>query len=546
MRLFRLSLAAGVALLAAPGMARAQGVSFSKEIVPIFKENCIKCHNSRQPQGGLALSSFTTLEKGGKGGKVLAPKAADSRLVKYLEGTLMPKMPIGGTLSKAQIDKIKTWINAGAKPDVDPNLVVIPDSSIPAVKIPVVPLKVPALPEAAALAWSKDGKVLAIGTYKVVRLVNPADGKTLFELKGHADVIHDLQFSRDGKLLAASGGDPAQQGEIKIWDVATGNLVKTITGHNDFIYSCSWGEGDKTIASASYDKLVKIWDVATGAEVKTLKDHADAVYAVAFNPAGNLLASGSADRSVKVWDVATGKRIYTLAGHTDIVLSLAWNAAGNQITSVGADKTIRTWNVNPQAGQAARNVTGHDKTINEVVYSADGTLMATVSDDKSAKIWNAGNGGQMQTIKDLPDSVLSAAFSPDNKLVAIGGYDGSVKIYNVADAKPVSTIIELPKAPEKAGAATDPKGAAGKTDPKAPAAATDSKAAPAKTDPKAPATATDPKAVPAKADPKAPAGGSDPKAAPAKAAPAKPGVKPAPAKAAPAKPAPKAPEAPKK
>jgi WD40 repeat protein len=460
MRLERFTLLIGLALLASPGAARAQAVSFSKDIVPIFKESCIKCHTARQPQGGLALSSFALLEKGGKGGKVLAPKAEDSRLVKYIEGTLQPKMPIGGSLKKEEIAKIKAWVNQGAKADVDPNLVVIPDTAVPTVKVPTIPLKAPILPQAAALAWSKDNKILAIGTYKVVRLVDPSNGQTIRELKGHADVIHDLEFNKEGNLLAAAGGPPAQQGEIKIWDVATGNEVKTISGHADFIYSCSWSPDSKTIASASYDKLVKIWDVGTGGEVKTLKDHADAVYAVAYNPAGNLLASGSADRSVKVWDVATGKRLYTLAGHGDIVLSLAWNAAGSQISSVGADRTLRTWNVNPQSGQQARNTTAHDRSVNEVVYSQDGSIMVTVSDDKSAKVWNAGNGSTMQTIKDQPDALLSAAVSPDNKQVAIGGFDGTVKIFNVADGKVVSTVIDLPKAPE-------PKPAPAKPDPKA-------------------------------------------------------------------------------
>src|SRR5437868_4206735 len=149
----------GLALLLAPGISRAQAVSYSKDIVPVFRENCAKCHNARQPQGGLALSSYVLLEKGGKGGKVIVPgKAADSRLVKFVEGALQPKMPIGGSLSKEQIAKIKAWIDQGAKADVDPNLVVIPDTAIPVVKVPVVPLKVPTLPQAAALAWSKDGK----------------------------------------------------------------------------------------------------------------------------------------------------------------------------------------------------------------------------------------------------------------------------------------------------------------------------------------------------------------------------------------------------
>jgi WD40 repeat protein len=452
---------AGVALFA-PGVAQAQGIVFSKDVVPILRDGCAKCHNSKQAAGGFSVSSFAELEKGGKSGKVLAPKAVDARLIKLIDGP-KPAMPPGSPLPKAQIDKLKAWVDQGAKIDVAPTQIVIGETAIPVIKVPKIAVKVPTLPQAAALAWSKDGKVLAIGTYQMVKLVDPATGAVLRELKGHTDVVHSVQFSPDQKLLAAAGGPPAQQGEVKIWDVASGNLVRTITGHSDYIYSAAWSPDGKKLATASYDKLIKLWDTENGNELKTLKDHADAVYAVAFNPAGTLLASGSADRSIKVWDVNTGRRIYTLTGHNDVVYSLGFNAAGNQITSCGADRTVRTWNINAQNGNQARNTTAHEKSVNEVVYSADGTVMASVSDDRTAKVFNAANGGVMQHVKDQSDALLSAAISPDNKLVALGGYDGTVRVYNIADGKLVATLIDLPKPPE-------PKPAPPKADPKAPAA----------------------------------------------------------------------------
>ena len=187
---------AGLALgvLAWPGAARAEAPVFSKDIAPILRDNCSKCHNARQTTGGFSVTTFAGLEKGGKSGKLLAPKAADSRLIKLLEGTAQPKMPPGNPLPKAQIDKIKAWIDAGGKSDVEANTVIIPDSAIPAVKVPVIPLKVPMLPQVGSLAWSTDGKILAVGTYKMVKLFNPDTGQVIRELPGEADVVHDLRF----------------------------------------------------------------------------------------------------------------------------------------------------------------------------------------------------------------------------------------------------------------------------------------------------------------------------------------------------------------
>src|SRR5687768_2108266 len=120
------------ALLGSPGAAHAQAVSFSKDIVPLLREHCVKCHGAKAPQGGFAVISFAAIEKGGRGGKVLAPRAADSRLIKYLEGTLKPQMPIGAPLKKEQIARFKAWVDQGSKPDVAPETVVINETTIPA------------------------------------------------------------------------------------------------------------------------------------------------------------------------------------------------------------------------------------------------------------------------------------------------------------------------------------------------------------------------------------------------------------------------------
>lgn len=433
-----------------PSPAAAQGVSFSKEIMPIFKEQCAKCHGIRKPQGGFSVASFELIAKGGKNGKALAATAAQSSLYKYLTGELKPQMPIGGSLSKEELAKVKSWIDQGARPDVPPGKIMISESGIPTVDVPKIAVKVPVLPQVGALAWSADGKVLAAGVYKKVQLYDPATGQLIRELEGHADMVQDVEFSRSGKLLAAAGGPPAQLGEIKIWEVATGKLVRTINGHDDYIYSVSWGAEDKTLASASYDKLIKIWNAETGAEEKTLKDHADAVYGLTYNPPGNLLASASADRSVKVWDVASGKRIYTLSGHGDIVFALDWAPGGSELISAGADKTLRAWKVNAQAGNQARSTTAHGSTLNDAAFSRDGKLIASAGDDRVVKIWDATNGAEKKKIEGFSEGILSVAFSPDATQIAAGGFNGEIAIYTVADGKLVRMIKELPKAPQAA------------------------------------------------------------------------------------------------
>jgi WD40 repeat protein len=69
------------------------------------------------------------------------------------------------------------------------------------------------------------------------------------------------------------------------------------------VYGVAFSPDGRTLASGSADATVKLWDVASGREVRTLSGHARGVDSVAFSPDGRTLASGSGDNMVRVWGV---------------------------------------------------------------------------------------------------------------------------------------------------------------------------------------------------------------------------------------------------
>jgi hypothetical protein len=91
-------------------------VSFSREIQPIFQSKCTPCHIASS-SGGLKLASHAELMQGGEDGKVVIEgNSANSIIIKLLEGESSPRMPLGRSpLDAADIQKIKAWIDAGAK-----------------------------------------------------------------------------------------------------------------------------------------------------------------------------------------------------------------------------------------------------------------------------------------------------------------------------------------------------------------------------------------------------------------------------------------------
>ena len=64
------------------------------------------------------------------------------------------------------------------------------------------------------------------------------------------------------------------------------------------------------LASGSADHTVKLWEPASGKLLRTLEGHKSSVLSVAFDPAGRTLAGGSDDKTVKLWEPASGKRFH--------------------------------------------------------------------------------------------------------------------------------------------------------------------------------------------------------------------------------------------
>src|SRR5690349_6760882 len=82
--------------------------------------------------------------------------------------------------------------------------------------------------------------------------------------------ITSATFSPDGRAVL-SGGDSS----LKLWDVATGQLVRTFMGHsvNSQVYSVAFSPDGRSVLSAGTDKTVRVWDLATGRPIRTFEGH---------------------------------------------------------------------------------------------------------------------------------------------------------------------------------------------------------------------------------------------------------------------------------
>lgn len=128
-RLGVLACAAAVALAAEgkkvdlsklPAAADKKGVTFEKEIKPIFEKSCVKCHGPEKQKGDLRVDSREATLKGGEGGKVVEAGKIDKSpllwsVARLDEDMAMPPEGKADPLTKEQIALVRAWIEQGAK-----------------------------------------------------------------------------------------------------------------------------------------------------------------------------------------------------------------------------------------------------------------------------------------------------------------------------------------------------------------------------------------------------------------------------------------------
>jgi mono/diheme cytochrome c family protein len=104
-----------------PPAATKQGVTYEKDIKPIFEKSCFKCHGPDKQKAKLRVDSLSAALKGGENGKVIEPgNSAKSVLVHNVgrigdEDEWMPPTDKGDPLTKEQVGLIRAWIDQGAK-----------------------------------------------------------------------------------------------------------------------------------------------------------------------------------------------------------------------------------------------------------------------------------------------------------------------------------------------------------------------------------------------------------------------------------------------
>ncbi|HET6974680.1 MAG TPA: AAA-like domain-containing protein [Pyrinomonadaceae bacterium] len=273
----------------------------------------------------------------------------------------------------------------------------------------------------AETAFTPAQKLIAIGRTAEgqLNLWDLSNGKVLFDL-GHSNSIDRAAFSTDASLVALAVGS-----QLRVYSVATGNLISTRATSGNGVYSVEFSPDGTSVLSCDRDGNIIVSTVANGGSEASLNS-GNGYYRAVFSPDGKLIASADQDGQIRIWNLASQKIDKTLRGHTSVVKFISFSPDGKLLASAGEDNTVRIWDL---SSEQELQVPIHSSFVERLAFTPDGKRLLTAAYDGAVILWDVAEMQEVITLQRRGDPPSCTKFSQNGLTLAVSDENGAIKVW---------------------------------------------------------------------------------------------------------------------
>jgi pleiotropic regulator 1 len=289
-----------------------------------------------------------------------------------------------------------------------------------------------------AIAVDHSNEWFATGSVdRTIKIFDLASGNLKLTLTGHISGIRGLAISKLTPYMFSIGEDK----QVKCWDMEQNKVIRDYHAHLSGGYCCSLLEnqgGPNILVTGGRDSVARVWDIRTTAEVAVLCGHTQTVASIQCQMGLPQVITGSHDTTIKLWDLRkTAAPISTLTHHKKSVRALQIHPTEYTFTS-GAGDNIKVWRC-PE-GTFLRNISGHNATINALALNRENVLVSG-ADNGSLRWWDYKSGHCFQQHQTQPQpgsldaesGIFAMTFDQTGSRLLTGETDKSIKVYKEDD-----------------------------------------------------------------------------------------------------------------
>jgi len=170
-----------------------------------------------------------------------------------------------------------------------------------------------------------------------------APPKKVIEFVAHAGQVNAVTLDRQMHSLVATGGD---DNIINVWRIDNAANLASLKGDSSPVNCLASDPISLRFVAGGYESgAIKIFDVASGKVSRSLPGHAEGVTCINYDTGAGMLISGSLDTSFKVWDMRTKKCAMHHKGHQSEVTDAQISPDGRWCCSSGNDGIMNLWDM---------------------------------------------------------------------------------------------------------------------------------------------------------------------------------------------------------
>ena len=293
-----------------------------------------------------------------------------------------------------------------------------------------------------------DGRMAVSVRENELKLWNLDTGTLIRTIEGETVSISDISISADGRVALAGYLDNT----LILWDLEKGMISPGLQGHRGSVDMVTVGPNPKFVITGSKSEL-KIWDPETGKYIRAFEKHMSDIAAVCVTSDGRKVVSGDVNNTLIVWDFESGRLLYELdGGHLAKSESehyiqfglrqmfegfhhkeLYVTPDGRRVLWSAGKQPPRVWDL--ETGKLLHELEGHTDMINTISLTPDGRKTVSGSGDKTVIVWDLESGKPILTFKEPNDSVVAIRMTSDGQGAVFIYENDTVIIWHLKDGK---------------------------------------------------------------------------------------------------------------